>query len=60
MGATQSMRYDEKIRICKSGSKETPGKCDHFDDRKFKCDKCKCFLAVKARLPFAKCPLNKW
>lgn len=46
------MRYEEKIKICKS--------CESFDKEKFKCKECGCFLGIKARVPFAKCPLKKW
>ena len=25
-----------------------------------KCNKCGCYMPIKAALPFSKCPLNKW
>ncbi len=34
--------------------------CNHWDARFRRCQKCGCFTSAKARLPQAKCPINKW
>jgi len=34
--------------------------CEHLNKQWLRCDKCMCWMPVKARLPGTKCPLNKW
>jgi hypothetical protein len=34
--------------------------CEKLDKRWHKCQICNCWMPVKARLPNAKCPLEKW
>lgn len=34
--------------------------CEHLNQQWHRCEKCKCWMPVKARLPFTKCPEGKW
>ena len=42
---------ENRYKICKS--------CDQFTKVKF-CKKCGCFMPVKTKLAYVKCPINKW
>ena len=44
--------YNKRIKICK--------KCDHFFKLTGSCKKCGCFMHIKTRLSYAKCPIDKW
>lgn len=35
-------------------------KCKHFRKSLNQCKKCGCFMQVKARIAFTKCPIDKW
>ena len=40
-----------RIAICET--------CEEYNEFKF-CNQCKCFMPLKARIPFTTCPLGKW
>lgn len=42
----------ERYEICKS--------CDEFTYALRVCSKCNCFMPVKTKMPWAKCPIGKW
>jgi hypothetical protein len=47
-----SSEADKRKAICNG--------CDAFDKANERCTKCGCYMAVKAYLKAAKCPLGKW
>lgn len=34
--------------------------CEYWDRTFKRCKKCGCFTSAKARIPSARCPINKW
>jgi rRNA maturation endonuclease Nob1 len=44
--------YINRLTICKS--------CDKFDNEKWVCKKCGCYLDKKAKMNTENCPDNKW
>jgi hypothetical protein len=64
--------YDQKIILAKldgqSQVEETVRKtrfqicqsCEHLNKTWHRCEICKCWMPVKARLPGTKCPEKKW
>jgi rRNA maturation endonuclease Nob1 len=44
--------YINRLTICKS--------CDKFDNEKWVCKKCGCYLDKKAKMNTESCPDNKW
>jgi len=44
--------YKRRIEVCKP--------CEQYEPVLSKCEECGCFLAFKAMIPSAKCPLGKW
>lgn len=44
--------YIHRLTICKS--------CDKFDDEKWTCKNCGCYLDKKAKMNTENCPDNKW
>jgi hypothetical protein len=44
-------KFEERMTICKS--------CDSLNSINL-CEHCGCFMPVKTRLSFAKCPADKW
>lgn len=40
-----------RFQICQS--------CEHLQTSNF-CKVCKCFMPIKARVPFFSCPIKKW
>lgn len=45
-------KADQRLEICKQ--------CEHLEQQTTRCDKCGCFMKGKTKLPFAKCPIDKW
>lgn len=45
-------RFNERYSLCKG--------CPSFLKSTGQCKKCGCFMAQKAKLPHAECPLGKW
>jgi len=43
---------NDRLTICK--------KCKHFRKSTQQCKKCGCFMQIKARIAFTKCPIDKW
>jgi hypothetical protein len=43
---------DQRLNVCRE--------CQHFEKSTTRCDKCGCFMAAKAFLSDAKCPLDLW
>ena len=41
----------QRIKICEN--------CEHYTKLNF-CSRCNCFMPVKTRLPYKKCPIDKW
>jgi hypothetical protein len=52
IGSVNENIYKERILICSS--------CEHLTKSTFQCKKCGCFMKLKAKLPHASCPINKW
>lgn len=44
--------YIHRLSICKS--------CENFDNEKWKCKVCGCYLDKKAKMNTENCPDNKW
>ena len=44
--------YEERLDICRA--------CVHYDEPENGCKQCGCYLTLKAKDPFASCPLTKW
>lgn len=44
--------YNQRMSICKQ--------CRYFSPTLKRCSKCGCFMVVKARLQFTRCPEGKW
>lgn len=44
--------YINRLIICKD--------CTNFDNEKWSCRKCGCYLDKKAKMSTEKCPDNKW
>ena len=44
--------YINRLSICKD--------CEYFNDKKWSCKKCGCFLDKKAKMNTEKCPDDKW
>lgn len=44
--------FEKRMSICKS--------CPFFNSEQVRCDKCGCFLNVKASWNSEKCPVDKW
>jgi hypothetical protein len=42
----------ERLGIC--------SQCDQLEKETLKCKQCGCHMKVKALIPLASCPLNKW
>jgi hypothetical protein len=42
----------DRISICKS--------CSHYFSPTGTCKKCGCFMSLKTRISYAKCPINRW
>lgn len=42
---------DERLKICNT--------CEHYTKLKF-CSQCNCFMPVKTKLSYKKCPVGKW
>lgn len=42
---------NDRFEICK--------KCNLLSEKEF-CEKCGCYMPVKTKLPFMKCPEGKW
>lgn len=49
---TSTRNLNNRLTICK--------KCKHFRKSTQQCKKCGCFMQVKARIAFTKCPIGKW
>ena len=49
---TSVRTYQERISICNS--------CPHFRKSLSQCKKCGCFMKVKAKIAFTRCPIGKW
>ena len=49
-GKILSKSPESRIAICVS--------CEHY--KASRCMKCGCFVALKTKFEFAKCPINKW
>ena len=49
-GASASFSARERLAICAD--------CEYLKGSR--CDVCGCFVALKARVPFAHCPMGKW
>jgi hypothetical protein len=45
-----SLEY--RLDICRA--------CEHFVKLTSQCTQCGCFMPLKAKLPHATCPVNKW
>ena len=43
---------NDRLAIC--------NKCKHFRKSVNQCKKCGCFMQIKARIAFTKCPIDKW
>ena len=46
------MTSSGRINICK--------RCIFFNRKWKRCDKCGCFIEIKARIPMFHCPIGKW
>lgn len=44
--------YRRRLEIC--------GDCEHLSDGSKRCRKCRCFMAVKAKVAAFDCPIGKW
>jgi hypothetical protein len=44
--------YINRLSICKD--------CNYFDDEKWSCKNCGCYLEKKAKMNTENCPKNKW
>ena len=44
--------YINRLSICKN--------CDLFNNEKWSCEKCGCYLDKKAKMNTENCPYNKW
>jgi len=44
--------FEKRISICE--------KCESYDLQEKRCNECHCYMPVKAMVPFADCPQNKW
>jgi len=60
-----SDKIKKRLNICRGNTLEN--KCEKIDDsknflfiKKDKCSVCGCYLKIKTKLDFEKCPLNKW
>ena len=58
-------KIKKRLDICRGSS--SIKKCDEIDDsenilfiKKDKCSICGCYLKIKTKLDFERCPLNKW
>lgn len=51
-GRTSIDEYIDRLTICKD--------CKHFDDVKWSCKKCGCYLDKKAKMNTENCPDDKW
>jgi len=49
---TSNKVYNERMEICKG--------CKHFRKSVSQCKKCGCFMKLKAKVSFTKCPDGKW
>ena len=49
---TSIYQYIERLTICKD--------CSYFDDNKWSCKKCGCYLDKKAKINTENCPEDKW
>ena len=51
---TKKYSYAQRIEICKS--------CEHSYTslKRVRCKVCKCFMEIKARIPYLSCPKDKW
>ena len=49
---TSTRNLNDRLAICK--------KCKHFRKSTNQCKKCGCFMQLKARIAFTKCPIDKW
>jgi hypothetical protein len=45
-------KSQQRMEICKG--------CEHLTGKLNKCDLCNCFMNIKTRIFFAKCPVDKW
>ncbi len=66
-GAALTDKEKERAKICEACPfKRYSKSIAHFDGddiieiKGMLCDKCKCYLPAKIRVPKEKCPLNKW
>ena len=52
--------HRQRLDICRGNEKRGVPRCEHLAWPGLNCGKCGCFIDVKARMKFMKCPLNKW
>lgn len=50
--STEEVDTNDRYAICKV--------CEFFDDYRKTCKKCSCFMILKTKIPWAKCPIGKW
>jgi len=43
---------EDRLNICKA--------CPHLKQPLNRCEKCGCFMDVKIRISYARCPIGKW
>ena len=49
---TQIDEYIHRLTVCKE--------CEYFDNEKWSCKKCGCYLDKKAKMNTENCPEGKW
>lgn len=49
---TQIDEYIHRLTVCKD--------CEYFDNKKWSCKKCGCYLDKKAKMNTENCPNGKW
>ena len=49
---TKKMSAAERYKICEE--------CEHLSSAFKVCEKCSCFMIVKVKLSWEKCPIGKW
>jgi len=49
---TQKISAAQRYQICES--------CEHLSSTLKVCEKCSCFMIMKVKLKWEKCPIGKW
>jgi len=49
---TSKHEQNERLSVCQS--------CEHYNQERKVCPLCSCYMPIKVRVSWLKCPINKW